>query len=522
MAHAKTTTPAGHGELVTTPPYAQWAGLTRTNAAAARMWDFDLCGVPVGRLRDLARREAVGRARAFSERLGVPVRAVDDDPELIVVTGHQPELYHPGIWIKDFLLQRLGEETGAAAIDVVVDSDGFDTLEMHSPCLKPEVRVCRAYLAVGTTDGCYACTPVPPADALGQFCEAGAEHLATLPSPAVGHHFADFCGHLTAAAADAHNLAELVTFARRRYEASAGTDYLEVPVTSLAASRAFATLLAHVAMDAAAFAAAYNGALAEYRERTGTRSAAQPFPDLQVEGEMVELPFWHLAGGSRATVWARTGRFPALVVDGEVVCELGEQAEAPEALLASALAPAPKALALTLFTRLLVADFFIHGVGGGRYDQVTDDVIRRYFLIEPPAFAVASMTMYLPLGARVVREEEIEVLSMALNRLKHNPDQMLDEVEFDTAEEHARAVALSREKVELVTAIAAEGADKKTLGTRIREVNEALAGMFESYQRQLAEELDQLAQLRDASGVLTDRTYPFCLWSPSEVADKAR
>ena len=29
-------------------------------------------------------------------------------------------------------------------------------------------------------------------------------------------------------------------------------------------------------------------------------------------------------------------------------------------------------------------------------------------------------------------------------------------------------------------------------------------------------------QLREASGVLTDRTYPFCLWSPSEVADKVR
>lgn len=521
MARAKTTTPAGHGELVTKPAYAEWAGSARANAAAARTWDFDVCGVPVGELRVIARREAVERARAFSARLGVPVREVDDEPELIVVTGHQPELYHPGIWIKDFLLQRLGEETGAAAIDVVVDSDGFDTLEMHSPCLKPEVRVCRAYLAVGTTDGCYACTPVPPAAALEQFCEAGAGHLATLPSPAIGHHFADFCVQLTSAAADAHNVAELVTFARRRYEASAGTDYLEVPVTSLAASRAFATLLAHLAMDAAAFAAAYNGALAEYRERTGTRSAAQPFPDLGVDGDLVELPVWHLAGGSRATVWARTGDSPALVVDGEVVCELRDWAEAPGAVLASALAPAPKALALTFFTRLLVADFFIHGVGGGRYDQVTDDVIRRYLRVEPPAFAVASLTMYLPLGARIVKDEEIEAVSMALNRLKHNPDQILDEVDFDTVEEHARAVSLGEEKAALVVSIASPDADKKALGTRIRQVNDELAAMLEPYRRQLTGELDQLRQLKKASEILTDRTYPFCYWSPGEVADKA-
>ena len=33
--------------------------------------------------------------------------------------------------------------------------------------------------------------------------------------------------------------------------------------------------------------------------------------------------------------------------------------------------------------------------------------------------------------------------------------------------------------------------------------------------------LDQLKQLREASDILTDRTYPFCFWSPEEIADKA-
>jgi hypothetical protein len=221
-------------------------------------------------------------------------------------------------------------------------------------------------------------------------------------------------------------------------------------------------------------------------------------------------------------VWARTGDSPALVVDGEVVCELRDAAGAPGAVLASALAPAPKALALTLFTRLLVADFFIHGVGGGRYDQVTDEVIRRYLGVEPPAFAVASLTMYLPLGARIVKDEEVEAVSMALNRLKHNPDQMLDEVDFDTAEEHARAVSLGEEKAALVISIASPEADKKALGTRIRGVNDELAAMLEPYQRQLTDELEQLRQLKGTSEILTDRTYPFCYWSPGEVADKAR
>jgi hypothetical protein len=522
MAKARSTTPTGHGEVLARPPRDTWAQLTRENAAAAGTWDFSLCGTPVADIRRQARADAIRRARDFSARLGSPVRAVPDEPDLIVVTGHQPELYHPGVWVKDFWLQRLGEETGAAAIDLVVDSDGFDTVEVHSPCLRPDVRVCRAYLAVGTTDTCYACTPVPTGDAIDDFCTAAAEHLSTLPAPAIARHFDRFCECLRSAANDARNIAELITFARRRYEAAAGTDYLELPVTSLGASAPFAALLAHLALDARAFADAYNGALAEYRERTGTRNTAQPFPDLRVEGDLVELPVWHLEAARRATVWARTGTSPALIVDGHVVCELGTCADAPAAVAASGLHAAPKALALTMFTRVFVADFFIHGVGGGRYDEVTDDVIRRYFGVEPPTFAVASMTEYLPLGAHVVRDEEIEAAAMALNRLKHNPDQMLDEVEFDTAAEHARAVALAEEKAGLVTAIAVPGADKKALGARIRVVNEALATMLEPFERQMRDELAQLRQLQEASEVFTDRTYPFCFWSPEEIADKVR
>ena len=521
MARSRTTIPTGHGEVLAEPAYEQWAALIQDNVTRSRDWTFELCGEPVSAVRAQARAEALERAREFSARLGVPVRDASTQ-DLLVVTGHQPEIYHPGIWIKDFLLQRLSEDTGAAAIDVVVDSDSFDTVEVHSPCLRPDVRVCRAFLAVGTVDGCYACTPVPPPDAIRMFCAAAAEHLATLPAPAIGHHFARFCTDLEAAAADAHDLGELLTMARRRFEAPAGTDYLELPVTSMARSRAFATLVAHMALHADEFARVYNGALADYRDRTGVRTPAQPFPDLRCEEGLIELPLWHLRDGGRTTVWARTGAVPALVADGDVLCELGECGEAVETIMGSQLVPAPKALTLTMFTRLLVADFFIHGVGGGKYDQVTDDVFRRFFGIEPPAYAVASMTVYLPLGAHVVRDEEIEQAAMTLNRIKHNPDQMLDEVEFETAEEHSRAAALAQEKSDLVEEIRATDADRKTIGRKIREVNDELAAMLAPIERQLQDELAQLRQLREASEILTDRTYPYCFWSPQEIADKAR
>jgi len=151
---------------------------------------------------------------------------------------------------------------------------------------------------------------------------------------------------------------------------------------------------------------------------------------------------------------------------------------------------------------------------------VTDGVIRRYFGVEPPEFVVASMTMYLPLGAHVVTEAEVSQATEAVNRFQHNPDQLLDEVEFDDPEEQHRAATLAAEKAELLREIADPGADKKSLGLKIREVNAALGELLKPFGDQLVVERDALAEQLEASEVFVDRTYPFAFWSPLEVADK--
>ena len=218
-------------------------------------------------------------------------------------------------------------------------------------------------------------------------------------------------------------------------------------------------------------------------------------------------------------------------VDPEGVLHLGEDpTDGAEGLtirdrtvLTSSVAVlAPKAITLTLFARLFLGDFFIHGTGGGRYDRVTDAVIRAYYAIEPPRFAVASMTLLLPLGAPLVTEEHVAELTQRLHRLEHNPDTMLDELEFDDDAEYARALARAEHKAGLVARIALPGADKKAIGAEIREVNAELAGMLAPVVRDAREELERARAARQAADVLTDRSYPYCLWDPREVADKVR
>ena len=41
----------------------------------------------------------------------------------IFLAGHQPELFHPGVWIKNFMLARMAERHDAVAVNLIVDTD---------------------------------------------------------------------------------------------------------------------------------------------------------------------------------------------------------------------------------------------------------------------------------------------------------------------------------------------------------------------------------------------------------------
>ncbi|MFA5844741.1 MAG: hypothetical protein WC971_07925 [Coriobacteriia bacterium] len=521
MVHAKGTTPQGHGELLTVPPYVEWAALARANARVAAALDVRIAGVPARELRAEARETALAAAAEFSRYLGVEVTSGAGAGAPLVMTGHQPQLYHPGVWAKVFLLQRLAQEIGGTGIDLVVDSDGFDAVELTAPCLRPEIERCRQYLAIGGTDACYACSPVPSLADIETFRVAGEQMLSTLPAPALPRHFGAFCDALASANTDARNLAELVTFARRRYEASAGTTYLELPVTEEAVTAPFRRFAVSLLGEAERFALAYNEALAAYRAANRVRSVVQPFPDLTFDGDLVETPFWLVGERGRTAVWARQGDVTELLAGGEVVCRLPADPDAAvTALEESGVLLAPKAVVLTAYQRLLVADLFIHGVGGGRYDRVTDDVVRRFFGVDLPPFVVASLTVQLPLGASVVGDREVEEAERRVQTAEHNPDRLLDEVEFDDEAERERAEALAEEKARLVAAIEQPGADRKALGAAIRDANAGLADVLAPLVAEARSRAEDLRARRDAADILTDRTYPFCLWSPQEIQDK--
>lgn len=508
------------GEVSVDPPFSEWHRLSELNHEAALAWRFEVAGASAADLRAAARAELLSGAERFSSRLGVNVRGPGEVGGLIVMSGHQPELIHPGVWVKMFLLKRLADEGGATPVNLVVDSDGFDEVSASYPCPPSGNAKCSVRLVSGEAGATFASAPAPGRAQVDGFRRDVLAGLGGLATDVPARMFGRYCDALGSAVSGGVDLAETLTSARRRFEAPADSDYLETTVTSLSSGESFARFVVHIALAAERFASDHNIELAAYRSATGTRSAAQPVPDLKVSGDEIELPFWHLGSRGREPVVVREapGAVEIRTGDASVAIPPNDPDAAVAAIRSSGLVLVPRALTLTMFARLFACDLMIHGTGGGRYDRVTDGIIRRFFGIEPPRFVTATATVLLPVDYDEVTDSDVAAATERLNRLEHNPDASLADATFMSEGDRERATALAREKAELVARIARPDADKKETGARIRAVNAEISALMEPMRVRLEHELRVARERDETARVLGDRTYPFCYFDPVEIA----
>jgi hypothetical protein len=85
----------------------------------------------------------------------------------------------------------------------------------------------------------------------------------------------------------------------------------------------------------------------------------------------------------------------------------------------------PRALITTMYARLVLSDLFIHGIGGAKYDELTDAIIRRFFGIEPPAYVTATATFRLPIDRPQVTIEDVREAAQTIRDARYRPEALL-------------------------------------------------------------------------------------------------
>ncbi len=376
--------PAKDGEVLLWPEPMRFLEDARDNHRMLHAADDVLVqGVPLAELRR-RQRHWIGHT---------------DDERLLIATGHQTELHHPGVWAKNALIHAAATAGGGEAYHFAVDTDEPKHLALRWP----------GYSSPITDD-----PELTQAAWCGLLASPSPRHLHQIreqldvaqSSWAFAPMLGSYLDSLRRLVLETPRLPHALTNAGHALDWELGLRHHALVTSTLWHSEPYLVFAHHLLARAHQFGTQYNAALDDYRRRHRLKTTMRPMPDLKMELPNIEVPFWldHLEDGSRTRgVVHGEGRPWRLEARGGDSFVFDPSADGWEAanrlhrfLTRNQLRLSPRALTLTLFLRLLVADQFVHGIGGGRYDQVLDHLIVSHFDLPAPRFAVTTATLIFP------------------------------------------------------------------------------------------------------------------------------
>lgn len=509
MAHAieyrRLRAPREHGGTLIDPPLDDVAALIAQNQAASRAaYEAVMVGEhSLAELRCAARKELFDAALAHTKQTLGHVDAVA--ASTFILAGHQPELFHPGVWLKNFVLSALGQQHQATAINLIVDND-----KAHGA----SIRVPRVVDGKGSAEPVAMDAPQSerPYEERMVLDEALLARFALTIDPDGARLVTPLWRRLPR---EGQNLGLRLAAARHRLEHAHGLRTLEVPLSAVCQTRSFARFALYLLLQLPRLREVYNGAIADYRRANHVRSEAHPVPQLTQQGLWSEAPFW---------IWssARPQRRQAFVQRTSTTLTISDREQltveiplvdgrcddaAVDAWLASAhrgIKLRPRALITTLYARLLLSDLFLHGIGGAKYDQLTDAIIEEFFGLTPPHFLTVTGTFLLHAVNPAETAKRLHRVAHALRELPFHPET----VKGVSAQEFT---ALREEKRRLVLNPPPQG-QRKAWHEAIVAVNARLLSLVSDEQTKLQQERDRLAAQLPLETLLGSREYAFCLF----------
>ena len=259
LTHRRLRAPTEHGATLHLPDAKHWRQLWDANRELTfSNGQFKHCDLDA--LRKSGREELVAAAIEFSGKY-----RNDDfsnrDHNLVVMSGHQPALFHPGVWYKNFVLSELGTKTNSLAINLIVDNDICVT---PSTTLPTQVNKTDEYV-VGRLNYDQISNPLPfearriqDPDTHAVFGELGTELAQQFSQSPI---LKRLWPHVLSFANDG-NLGLSIARGRHKLEEELGLETLELPISAVANTPSFTTLAREIFWRIAEFQDAYNGSAA--------------------------------------------------------------------------------------------------------------------------------------------------------------------------------------------------------------------------------------------------------------------
>jgi hypothetical protein len=404
----------------------------------------------------------------------------------LVMAGHQPVVYHQGLLYKNKQLSRLAKESSAHALNVVVDTDEGDAGQLIWPFRSGDSLTLRS-ATVSSAERLFASQRIVESERVREIFCAMRDDLA---------------------ASGLHGTLEAVERVSRLYQSLAGQSvaianslvrwtfeeraYLEVPLSRILRLEVVQGILLEWVRDAEKLVPIYNSTLESYRAERKIKNPANPFPNMSIEPNSIEVPFWLIQSNEREPLMvAPQGRFDVRQ-DSYI---------------------APRGSVVTLLLRAFCSDLFVHGTGGSKYDPFVDRFAHAYLGVELPSFVVASSTEYAFPERVAAYEAAIELKSRYKEIVSHT-ERFLGIGLFSSDEEEALHTCAQKRRELLARLNEVRSSDERSVVTReLNRLNQEI--------KQTIDASALAAKLLDAQVpevVLSRwrfRTYPFWLFVES-------
>jgi hypothetical protein len=509
--------PRGDRAFLADPQLADAPGLVARNRAAQSEESDQR--IPWSTLAAEARSEFVAAARNYSAQYLDPAPQPLDGP--LILAGHQPGMFHPGVWCKNFLIDGLAKSLGGAAINFVVNTDTLRQAALRVPSGEPTAPHWESIPFDEAADempfeerrildrGMF--------DAFGERARNAMKRL--VPRSLLETYWPRAIERANASG----NLGKALSESRHQVEREWGLSTWEIPWSDALELPSVLRLTAMLLADSCRLREHYNEAILAYRRAYRVRSRNHPAPLLELNGDWCEAPFrvWRADDPRRKRLFVRkrgcelqlsdraewSYTMPAACPGGE-----GNAIDALAGLAAQGIKLRTRALATTLYARVLLADLFVHGIGGGLYDQVTDRWMHRAWGLTPPSYLVATATLYLPMNV-AQGANGTPSLRSALRELAFHPERFLDGEQLPP---EAREAIASKERW-IATEQTRENARERCRA--IRQANETLQAWVEPARDRavVGRELEQVRQQTEQ--VARWREYGFPLYPERDLRD---
>lgn len=484
--------PREHGQIFAVPGLDQVGTILERNR---QQLTADILGQ-----RATARQQVLRISSDYHREAGEVVP--DSSHDVWIVAGHQPELFHPGVWFKNFVLHQLARKHGAMSLNLIIDTDAAKPAFLHVP---NGDRLARVPFDRSNIDSPYEESAVLDEQT---FAELPAKIDALAESWGFEPMLFDFWREAMSHVKRTSLIGERFVAARRAFERRFGVVQHEVPMSRVCQTLAFASFVGHILGELPRFHAIYNQTVEDYRRAHGIVNRSHPVPDLAEDGDWLEAPFWAWRPGQsrRARLFFRyVGREWTLRIGtGESLTITPGDTGALAEVCAHRWKVRPRALTTTMFARLFLGDLFLHGIGGGIYDELTDRIIERFWTVPAPAYLIVSATLLLPLPRFPDATREVQTLWRRLRDMQYQPER------FVTGD--GGADDLVRSKQAWIARDVATHAERVQRFEALREINFRLQSYVAAEHESTRAALVRRRREVGCDDVAARRDYAFCLY----------